>query len=98
MVLGPLAARIRIVPSAFAAEQLDTDSEVLINLAYVKTVAPHRAARENRRLVDLAHDLASATSGPRALHARTNPVFVVPLRARAAAFPRRRRPAGRARA
>src|SRR3989454_917647 len=80
VLLNGHAARVRIVPSDAAVRAVSGRAEVVINLAYIKSAPPHRAAAANRRLVDLVHDPAIATTAPRVVHASTIAVFGVPLR------------------
>ncbi len=92
VLLGDQAARTRIVASDRAVREAGTEARVVMNLAYVKTVAPQHARAENRRLVELVDGLATATRCPHVIHASTLAVFGVPLRARPrpVAVPRRR--------
>jgi nucleoside-diphosphate-sugar epimerase len=92
VLLGEQAARTRIVASDTAVREVRTEAQVVVNLAYVKTVDPHRARAENRRLVELVDGLATATGCPHVIHASTIAVFGVPLRERPGpvAVPRRR--------
>lgn len=84
VLLGERAARTRILASDVAVREAGTEAGVgvgvVVNLAYVKTVAPHRARAENRKLVQLVDGLARATRSPHVIHASTIAVFGVPLR------------------
>jgi len=53
----------------------ESDVRAIINLAYVRTASPHRANRENERLMGFIHEAATRTGCDRVIHASTIAVF-----------------------
>jgi nucleoside-diphosphate-sugar epimerase len=73
ILLGDHIGRVELATQEQAMRQ--SDVRAVINLAYVRTASPHRANRENERLMRSVHEAAVRTGCARVIHASTIAVF-----------------------
>jgi len=73
ILLGGQGGSVQLVTQ----DEAVTTSNVraVINLAYVRTASPHRANRDNERLMRFVHEAAARTGCERVIHASTIAVF-----------------------
>jgi len=73
ILLGGHMGAVELVTQDRAVREPDV--RAIINLAYVRTASPHRANRENERLMQFIHEAATQTGCDRVIHASTIAVF-----------------------
>ena len=82
VINNPVSSKILLSHHAGAVElvtqeqaRLQSDVRAVINLAYVRAASPHRAYRDNERLMRHVHEAAIRTRCERVIHASTIAVF-----------------------